>query len=663
MAEIPASPSRSSTWRDGLLKEFQPRFSRLTLVADPDGLLTEEGMLSAIRSRGFDLIPFDDSIAFRFAYESQYRSLWDRGETTDLVVVLRSQEQELKSLPFDLLKAGRQLSFALHQLFPKLNYPVLAKLDRSHLDAVHDAYPEHGNGQYTERETKDFVLLHCFGLVPTLLKSPVALLKSLLSLHVQRTRLPEFLADYLVEHLAKEPALAGWPLADLVGDPDKLLHFLQVEWERFVAAGAKVSPTCRVPFAHDDVRAYVDTLFFDGALTAVVHPDGDSLPTWVQAGLVHDPKGDALRRYHGLKDDLRANLPPPHAPHQLWQRVAERWAELVVLRWECDGQLDAAGRAEWATLHLQVEDTFAAWMLARYGLLYNLPHLQAPVMLHHVPHFLAAEKSRRKLAKVALVVLDGLALDQWVLLRRELRAFDPDWRFQESTAFAWVPTLTSVSRQSIFAGNPPFYFPESLAHTSKERSHWLKFWKEKGVAKGAAELVTNLSGVSDPDLDRALANPHLAVLGIVWNKVDNIMHGMAMQTPGMHNHVALWGAQRHLHELLTRLHEEGFTTYLTADHGNVTAEGVGTPKEGVLVETRGSRARIYDHPDFRAEVASRFPDAVLWPPVGLPPNTHALLGGRLTAFAGDGTVLVSHGGIALEEVIVPFVAVSREETK
>src|SRR5207249_2592719 len=112
-----------ANWRDKILKHFQPKISRLTLVADADGLLTEEGMLSAIRERGFDLIPFDDSIVFRFAYESQYRSLWDKGENTDLVVVLRSAEQELRKLPFDLLKAGRQLIFALHQLFPKLNYP------------------------------------------------------------------------------------------------------------------------------------------------------------------------------------------------------------------------------------------------------------------------------------------------------------------------------------------------------------------------------------------------------------------------------------------------------------------------------------------------------------------------------------------------------------
>ena len=160
-------------WRDTILKNFEPKISRLTLVADPDGLLTEEGMLSAIRDRGFDLIPFDDPIAFRFAYESQYRSQWDRGQNTDLVVVLRSAEQQLNKLPYDLLKAGRPLTFALHQLFPKLNYPVVAGLDRAYLDAVDEAYQKYDGDLKTERETKDFVLMHCFGIVPMLVKTPV----------------------------------------------------------------------------------------------------------------------------------------------------------------------------------------------------------------------------------------------------------------------------------------------------------------------------------------------------------------------------------------------------------------------------------------------------------------------------------------------------------
>ena len=84
--------------------------------------------------------------------------------------------------------------------------------------------------------------------------------------------------------------------------------------------------------------------------------------------------------------------------------------------------------------------------------------------------------------------------------------------------------------------------------------------------------------------------------GVVWNKVDDIMHGMQMQTAGMHNQVRLWASQGHLQHLLGRLQQEGFAVYLTADHGNVTATGIGNPREGVLVETRGKRARVYDRP-------------------------------------------------------------------
>ena len=185
-------------WRDTILKNFQKHIARLTLVADPDGLLTEERMLTAIKDRGFDLIPFDDPIAFRFAYESQYRSLWDQGAKTDLVVVLRSPQQRLDSLPHDLLQAGRRLEFALHKIFPTLNYPVLASLERSDLDAIYEAYQQHDGDALTERETKEFALMHCFGIVSKLIKTPVDLLKMLLSLHSRRVHLPTILSEYLI---------------------------------------------------------------------------------------------------------------------------------------------------------------------------------------------------------------------------------------------------------------------------------------------------------------------------------------------------------------------------------------------------------------------------------------------------------------------------------
>ncbi len=88
-------------------------------------------------------------------------------------------------------------------------------------------------------------------------------------------------------------------------------------------------------------------------------------------------------------------------------------------------------------------------------------------MLHHVPRFVAREIGDDTTAKATLVVVDGLALDQWAVMRQQLAEQRPGWRFREDAAFAWVPTITSVSRQAIFAGSPPFYFPNSIHTTNK----------------------------------------------------------------------------------------------------------------------------------------------------------------------------------------------------
>ena len=672
-----------ANWRETILRHFQPKLCRLTLAADPDGLLTEEGMLTAIRERGFDLIPFDDAIAFRFAYESQYRRQWDQGQPTDLVVVLRSATAQLHALPFDLLKAGRPLTFALHQLFPQLNYPVIAGLDHVHLDALDAACQQHHPGApLTERETKAFVLTHCFGIAPAILKTPVDLLKVLLSLHARQVRLPELLVAELRDRLTQNPAFAAWLPLDRLFNRERFLRFLQEEWGRFIAAlsgsahptlsivqeASSVTPVApdaaatayQVPFSHPAVRAYIDTLFLDGLLKPISATRLGLLPAWTQPGVIHDPQADELRRFRNLQRKFAAALPGAEVSHRDWQQVAQQWATLVVLRWALDETLDAADRTAWDDTQARVEQAFSQWMFSRYGALHNLPYYPQPVMVHQIPRFLAGERQRRKLPKIALLVLDGLALDQWLLLRQRLEVTDPAWRFQETAIFAWTPTLTSISRQAIFAGEPPFYFPDSLATTAKEKAHWLRFWEDHHVSRNQVDLVTNLDGPQDPKLDVALAQPHLAVLGIVWNQVDNIMHGMQMQTAGMHSQVRLWAAQGHLQQLLQRLHEEGFTTWLTADHGNVTATGIGQPRDGILAETKGQRVRVYDQAAFLDDVAHQFPQALRWPNYGLPPNQHVLLAGGLTAFTSVGDRVVSHGGIALEEVMAPFVAISRE---
>src|SRR5438034_1859550 len=95
--------SVATSWRDPILAHFtqdSASVARLTIVADPDRLLTEEVILDGIRARGFELIPFEDHVAFRYAYETRYRQAWDRGEHTNLVVLLHTVHEDIAKLPF-----------------------------------------------------------------------------------------------------------------------------------------------------------------------------------------------------------------------------------------------------------------------------------------------------------------------------------------------------------------------------------------------------------------------------------------------------------------------------------------------------------------------------------------------------------------------------------
>lgn len=647
------------SWRDSILKHFQRGISRLTLVSDPDDLLTEETMTRSIRERGFEIVPFEDPIAFRYAYESEYRSAWDEGGETDLVVVLRTAG-DLTTLPYDLLRAGRHLTFALHQLFPKLRYPVIRTLDRSRLDELFEAYQQHDGSTLGDRGTKEFVLTNCFEVVPKLIKTPPALLSFLLKRHYRQVRFPESLDELLLNALKAEKSLAGWPLETILHDRKAFLAFLQRHWSEYVDSLADKSKTCFVPFGHEDVRVYIDNMFLEGTLTPISRDDVSNLPKWVLTGVSHDAKANSVARFHGLIELLKKELPSQDATYREWLRVAGQWAELVVLRWECDEALKEADRQEWDGLHAAVESAFGTWALEHYPLLPNLPFYPQPVMLHHVTRFLAAERTKGRLDKVALLVIDGLSLDQWALLRRDFQAKQPDWRIEDSAVFAWVPTLTSVSRQSIFAAEPPLYFPDSFDRTDKERSRWCKFWEDQTGTRGIAELVKPVESANSPDLDAALSSPRLRVLGVVVNKVDEITHGMQLGAAGMQGQIRLWSAQGHISALVQRLLDEEFDVFLTSDHGNVAAAGIGTPNEGTLVEFKGKRARVYDTAALRDEVKVEYPQAVVWPGPGLPPNRHVLLAPGLKAFVGVGDLVVSHGGCGLEEVVVPFVRLSKD---
>ena len=661
-------------WREQILKEFAPGVARLTLVADPDGLLLEEGILQGIHESGFELIPFEDHIAFRYAYESKFRSRWDRGESTDLVVVLRSEQQDLSTLPYDLLQAGRKLSFSIGELFRHLSYPVVAALDRADLDALFQAQVDYGTGDLGSNATKDFILLHVFDIAPALIKQRSDLLRVLLRRHYRGQRVPDLLNDRFIQILRQGGRFDDWPLEQIVPDRKAFFAFLQERWPLFldrvsVSDSKELSECSRpyglqfegpidIPFDHDDVRIYVDNLFLEGALHPVAHERAEALSDkWLAAGLRLDPVADQLRRLDRLLSSVDVAVPCADARHQEWLLFAYKWAEVLVLWRGTDVSPPADLIPRFEEVQSKIDAAFLSWVRHRYHGLHNQPSAP-PVMVHHLPRYLARKLSEEAYKRCALIVLDGLALDQWIALRDEIMAQRPDIRFREEAVFAWVPTVTSVSRQAIFAGKPPLYFPESIRTTDKEPVLWKQFWADHGFTSAEVTYAKGLGNGDLATIGEIVSNPRARVAGLVVDKVDRIMHGMELGASGMHSQVRHWAKQGYLTDLLVELLNRGFAVFITSDHGNIEARGCGRPSEGAIADVRGARARVYPDILLRSRVGRDFPDAIEWPSIGLPDDYLPLLAPSRSAFVREGERLVGHGGIALEEVIVPLVEVT-----
>ena len=663
--------SHSPSWRDAILNNFVPNVSKLTLVADPDCLLTEEKLALALRGRGFDLIEFNDPVEFRYAYESKYRSIWDRGEHTDLVVILRLQDAELESLPYDLLQAGRKLSFNLGDLFPTLSYPVIEKLDRSLLDALFEAQRKSPPDRMGDNATKDFILRHVFGIAAELIVSEAALLRALLRLHYGKLQIPQMLAERLIQVLKGHNEFKDWPLSEIVPGDKAFFAFLQERWPVFLSrlgsadqvrdgapgCGLKYPGSEYLPFDHQDIKVYIDNLFLEGKLTPVEAKGIDvDAKSWVRSGIAMAGVDDDEMRISRLFDLVAKEIPTAESRYSDWIAFALKWAEL-------SSMVHCSNSTEYQSKLREIGDalntTFAGWLADHYASLINLPPT-SPAMLHHVPRRLARDIEDTVNSGIALIVVDGLALDQWVTVRQLLQKQDANLVMRESATFAWIPTLTSVSRQSIFSGKPPLYFPSSINSTNSEEKLWKQFWKGHGLSRLDVAYQRGLGdGDASSVLDSAIHPGNTKVVGLVVDKVDKIMHGMQLGSAGMHNQIKQWCQNGFLAALIGQLLDDSYEVWLTSDHGNIQCEGKGRPSEGVIAETRGERVRVYPSPELRAQVAESFTFAHEWQPVGLPAGYFPLVAGVRDAFVKPGNAIVGHGGVAIEEVIVPLVEFER----
>lgn len=316
-----------------------------------------------------------------------------------------------------------------------------------------------------------------------------------------------------------------------------------------------------------------------------------------------------------------------------WTKIAARLGKALMLM-----------RGSSLTQHVAeqtraLQMAFETWMAREYRKLYSEVNLNQPVLLSG-----AADHLRRQGGKTALVVLDGMSFENLYTIQRALSGSSISMDIQG--VFSFLPSVTVVARQCLFAGKLPVELPD-LSSLINEEKQWRSFWKNIGLRD--EEIYFAKADTLD-------INERWKAVGLVINMIDDLMHSQLQGMDGMARNIDAWVKTGRLHTLLLDLIKAGFQVFLTSDHGNTSAIAQGRFRNpGVLAEPASRRAVVYRSYADAIEL-DKF-NVNQYPGTYLPEGSNAWLFGPGTCYGDKGKEYITHGGMTIEEVIVPFIRI------
>lgn len=613
----------------------------VALVADPDELLRGQPAQSLLTQRGSSVLFAEDPVDLRLA--------WEQRDLTDSVVVAASSSAKVRGLPADIRAATvRQLELDSRALLKPLMFDVTVGLSWDELSSAYDLAQTLGAVQKVDRETTlSRLLRQLYKLDPQTMGQPDELLAGLLRLH----RVPR--AEPISARLRDEFAirvgdlLPGIPTARALQDRRAFLDWLAQLWGDVVA---EQDHEWRPMLTRPPVSDLLDEFFEDGSLAPISVTDGAGIPF----GVVRTPES-AQRQVDRQLEDVADEFEAGHSDYQRWRIIARLFAQATATQMSAGEPTDP-----FVELRTALNRNFVPWVLHNFASLASLPAVPSPVLVHRAGRCIQMSRGG---GRAALVVMDGMSLAAWQLLAPRLAELDA--QVSDGAAFAWIPTLTTISRQAIFAGTLPLHFADSLGSTAKEADQWRALWRNE------ANLDTSAVGYgkfrladfrSSSDLHKALLSSGLGreVLGLAVEDIDLLVHAQPFDERAMYATLNDWAERSVFLWLLKDLLDEGYRVFVTSDHGFIRAEPIGASRAGATAAKHGRFERFSD-PVLAAAAAAKDPSEPWrrWTGHGLPADWHIVFAPLFGMYFQDRHIRLTHGGPTMEEVVVPWVEIHR----
>ncbi|WKK75185.2 PglZ domain-containing protein [Marivirga salinae] len=371
--------------------------------------------------------------------------------------------------------------------------------------------------------------------------------------------------------------------------------------------------------------------------------------------------------------------------HQEW---AEMYKKLVYWDLEIDQTDDQSMSEVLSMQHVEANTNFAKFIDENYEDWLNEYQDEAPLLSHK----LMEEKVFPKMGEepVFFIVIDNLRFDQWKLLEPEiLKYFNIE---EEDNYYSILPTTTAYSRNSIFSG----LLPDEMA--KKHPDLWVtedddegknnfedKFierqMKRKNVqGKFTYNKIVNVNqGKQVLDHVSAMMDHDLNVL--VYNFVDMLSHArtdmkmireLAPDESAYRSLTKSWFLHSPLLELLKRVSTKKAKVVITTDHGTIRVKKpfkiVGDRNVNSNLRYKQGKNLGYKKSNDVLEVPK--PERFHLPTINVSTSYVFTKGESFFAYPNNYNYYVNyfkdtfqHGGVSMEEMIIPIISLTSKDGK
>lgn len=309
------------------------------------------------------------------------------------------------------------------------------------------------------------------------------------------------------------------------------------------------------------------------------------------------------------------------------------------------------------------------------------PHTDAPVMSHTLfKDRIAPELSKEQ--PTLLVVIDNLRYDQWKVFEPIINNYYK--KEKEEAFYSILPTATQYARNAIFSGLMPSdmekLFPKYWKNDTDEGGKNLfeaEFLESQMKRLSLNNLeyeyykITNLkAGKKLVDNFNSLKNNDLTV--VVYNFVDMLSHSktemevvkeLASNDKAYRSLTHSWFKNSPLLEMIQLAQQLGFKLILTTDHGTINVKNpskvIGDRDTSLNLRYKTGRSLTYDSKDV---LVAKDPKDIHLPSITMSSSYIFAKNDLFFAYPNNYNHYVSyfrntyqHGGVSLEEMIIPFV--------